>query len=70
MEYAFYVPHLGSELEISRFYLTTNGHIVADEATADTRLGHFQNNYVARLICGRVLKGLLESKFFSPRSSS
>ena len=68
IEYVFFVHDGEEKIEVSRFYLTDNGRLAADESTSNIGLTDFNNTYIAKFICGRVLLGILSSKLLAPRS--
>ena len=70
IEYVFFVGSGEDRIEVSRFYLTDNGRLAADEKTSDIGLTDFNNTYIAKFICGRVLLGILSSKLLAPRGEA
>jgi hypothetical protein len=67
MEFVFLVDSENAETEVSRFYLTDDGKLVADATNLDSTLIDYNNLHVAEFICGRVLQGILKSKLFAAR---
>jgi hypothetical protein len=65
MEYAFLVKDGESNVEVWRFYLTPVGQ-VAETLDDPASICDFNNDYIAKHICGRVLLGILQSPLFAP----
>lgn len=63
-EYIFRVPFNDEQLEVWRCYLSTNGRIVEDLNGSDS-VCDYNNTYIAKHICGRVLLGVLRSAVFA-----
>jgi len=63
-EYVFRVPMGETAIEVYRFYLTSNGR-VAEDVQGQSTICDYDNLYIARHICGRVLLGTLRSRLFS-----
>ena len=68
MEFVFLVDSENEEIEVSRFYLTEVGKLVADATNLNSTLTDYNNMYIAKFICGRVLQGILKSKILAARS--
>jgi hypothetical protein len=66
-EYVFRVRTGETETEVSRFYLTTDGR-VAEDVQGQTAICDYNNLYLAKHICGRVLLGTLRSSLFAASS--
>jgi hypothetical protein len=69
-EYVFIVQHRDMdgdrEVEVWRFYFLSGGRLT--ESLADQNpICDFDNNYVAKILCGRVLSGMLNSDLFNMR---
>ncbi len=68
MEFVFLVDTENDEVEVSRFYLTDAGKLVADANNLNSTLADYNNIYIAKFICGKVLQGILKSKILAASS--
>lgn len=68
MEFVFLVDIENDEVEVTRFYLTDDGKLVADATNLNSTLTDYNSMYIAKFICGRVLQGILKSKILAARS--
>jgi hypothetical protein len=66
-EYIFRVDHGGQALEVWRCYLMSNGKLVANLETKDY-ICDYNEQYVAKHICGPVLIGVLNSSVYTPQA--
>jgi hypothetical protein len=64
-EYIFSIKVDGQDVEVWRFYLTFNGRLVQN-IEVQSEVCDFDNQYVARHLCGNVMLALLQSKAFLP----
>ncbi|CAM4136869.1 hypothetical protein [Roseateles saccharophilus] len=63
-EYVFRVPFEDKQVEIWRCYLSADGRIVEDLSGKDP-VCDYDNAYIAKHICGRVMLGVLRSALFA-----
>jgi hypothetical protein len=66
MEYVFTIALGDEQYEVSRFYLTDNGHLL-DQPSSQRSVCDYNNRYIAEHLCGRALLGTLASPLFAPR---
>ena len=68
MEFVFLVETENDKVEVSRFYLTDVGKLVADVNNLNSTLTDYNSFYIAKIICGKVLQGILKSKILAASS--
>jgi len=65
IEYVFLVAQDEDRHEVFRFYLTTDGGLY-ESLEPSSRICDFNNQYLAKHICFRILSSVLKSSIFAP----